>query len=367
LCARIDKNPISDLNISLIIHRSRHIDKTFLKNYQDEPTMGWQYFCNSSGMFRHFPATNWSFYPMNTYDCRMRPWFTNAASSSKDIVVLLEQSGSMMGSRLGIAIDVVRNILDTLTINDYVNVFSFNDSFRAIIDCKDGFTENQLVQATSANIFDLKQALNNVKAGGQTDLAEALNHTLKLLQSSRDGSAHCNQVIMLITDGMEYNETIREVFKKQNWDKNNDVRVFSYLIGEMIPEHDYEQVKLMACENRGYYVQIDTKMETREQVLKYIPVMARPMAYNKTQNPVIWSTVYADLLDSHRITNYDWDCLQKDTQRQRVVHYLRTYQYYPCITDNDDKDDRSPYRKYVFMTTVAMPAFEQDKNSVMTT
>ncbi|XP_070489901.1 voltage-dependent calcium channel subunit alpha-2/delta-3-like [Chironomus tepperi] len=349
-----------DINITKIIHRSKSIDKAFEANYKEDPTIGWQYFCNSSGLFRHYPATSWNFYPMNIYDCRMRHWFTNAATSSKDIIILIEQSGSMVGTRLDIAIDVVRNILDTLTINDFVNVFSFNDTIRPIIECKN--ISDKLIQATSANIFELKQALGNIEAEDQTDLAEALNHTFKLLSQTRERGSHCNQAIMLITDGMEYNKTIQDIFKVNNWDKGNQVRVFSYLIGEMIPEHDYEQVKLMACENRGYYVQIDTKTETREQVLKYLPVMARPLALNRTQNPIIWSAVYADIMDAYRITNYDWNCKQRDMQRARMVDYLKHYQYYPCIRQDEDDDD-PPSRKYVFMTTVAMPAFEQDTKS----
>lgn len=226
----------------------------------------------------------------------MRHWYTNAASSSKDLIILIEQSGSMTGERLDIAIDVVRNILDTLSVNDFVNVFSFNDTIRPIIDCED--IGKKLIQATSSNIFELKQALANIEAEDQTDLAEALNKAFPLLHETRDTGSHCNQAIMLITDGMEYNNTIQDIFKDNNWDKGFPVRVFSYLIGEMIPEHDYEQVKLMACQNRGYYVQIDTKTETREQVLQYIPVMARPLAFNKTQNPIIWSSVYADVMVS---------------------------------------------------------------------
>ena len=46
-----------------------------------------------------------------------------------------------------------------------------------------------------------------------------------------------------------------------------------------------------------------------------------------------------------------------------MVDYLKFYQYYPCIREDDDDED-PPHRKYVFMTTVAMPAFEQDSKSV---
>lgn len=289
----------------------------------------------------------------------MRHWFTGAAASSKDIMILVERSGSMLGKRIEIAIDVVRNILDTLTPNDYVNVLQFNDTAEYMTDCAQG-----LVQATSSNVFDMKHALSGIEPHGQTDLAEALWLAFEVLESHKKTSANCNQVIMLITDGMEYNLTIQSIFRKYNWEKGNNVRVFSFLIGEQIPEGDFEQVKLMACENRGYYTQIDTIKETREQALKYIPVMARPLALSSIQSPVVWSNVYVDIIEPFRTTNYDWNCKQSEVQRERVVKYLREYDWYPCITMNDPEMSSPEYRKYVFMTTVSMPAYERGINAV---
>lgn len=51
----------------------------------------------------------------------------------------------------------------------------------------------------------------------------------------------------------------------------------------------------MACANRGYYVHLSTLAEVREQVLQYIPVMARPLVLNRTNHPIIWTPVYADI------------------------------------------------------------------------
>lgn len=341
--------------MSMIIHRSRGLDRAFLENYRRDSTIGWQYFCNSSGLFRHFPATEWNFHPVNTYDCRMRHWFTGAAASSKDVMILVERSGSMLGSRIAIAIDVVRNILDTMTPNDYVNVLQFNQTSEYLISCAES-----LIQATTSNIFDLKQALNDIAPDGQGDLAEALEKAFETLEKHKRNSSNCNQVIMLITDGMEYNETIQAIFRKY---KGNNFRVFSFLIGEQIPEHDYEQIKLMACENRGYYTQIDTIKETREQALKYIPVMSRPLSLS-AHNPIAFSNVYVDIMDTFRTTNYDWNCKQREVQRDRVVKYLNEYDWYPCITKNSPEEPDPEYRKYVFMTTISMPAFERGENAV---
>lgn len=35
--------------------------------------------------------------------------------------------------------------------------------------------------------------------------------------------------------------------------------------------------------------------EVREQVLNYIPVMARPLVLNRTTHPIIWTPIYADI------------------------------------------------------------------------
>lgn len=292
------------------------------------------------------------------YDCRLRHWFTGAAASSKDIMILIESSGSMEGERIVIAKDVVRNILDMLTPNDYVNVIQFNDTAEYMLDCGRG-----LIQATSSNIYELKRSLSLVETKGRTDLATALIESFKVLALHKNTSANCNQAIMLITDGMEYNTTIQDIFREYNWENGTNVRVFSFLIGEQIPEGDFEQVKLMACENRGYYCQIDTLSETREQVLRFINIMARPLAYS-TQNPLVWSNLYVDIMDPYRTTNYDWSCKQIEVQRERVVRYLREYDWYPCITMNDPEEPNPAFRKYVFMTTVSMPAYDRGINAV---
>lgn len=77
----------------------------------------------------------WKQEPVDLYDCRMRSWYIEAANSAKDIIVLVDNSGSMMGQRKEIAKHVVSNILDTLGSNDYVNVFSIQNDTEEVVDC----------------------------------------------------------------------------------------------------------------------------------------------------------------------------------------------------------------------------------------
>lgn len=72
---------------------------------------------------------------IDLYDSRMRPWYTTAANSPKNIVILQDTSGSMTGRRREIARHVVYTILDTLTDNDYVNVYNFSANATPIVPC----------------------------------------------------------------------------------------------------------------------------------------------------------------------------------------------------------------------------------------
>ena len=45
----------------------------------------------------------------------------------------------------------------------------------------------------------------------------------------------------------------------------------------------------------GYFTHVTTLAEVKEQVLKYIPVMARPLVLLREQHPIRWTGVYADI------------------------------------------------------------------------
>ena len=120
--------------------------------------------------------------------------------------------------------------------------------------------------------------------------------------------AEANQAIMLVTDGVPYTyETIFQVisnfihfqvddnfllFQEYN-QPHKPVRVFTYLIGREIS--DLDAAKWMACENKGYFTHVTTLAEVKEQVLKYIPVMARPLVLLREKHPIRWTGVYADI------------------------------------------------------------------------
>lgn len=108
---------------------SEELTRVFKNNLVQNPRLTNQYFASPYGIMRLFPAQKWPIARTDPdlYDARMRPWYVAGASSRKDVIILVDASGSMTGSRRDIAKGVVFEILDTLTHNDHFLVLRFND------------------------------------------------------------------------------------------------------------------------------------------------------------------------------------------------------------------------------------------------
>ncbi|ERE67163.1 voltage-dependent calcium channel subunit alpha-2/delta-4-like protein [Cricetulus griseus] len=270
------------------VYMSEALNPVFVENFQRDPTLTWQYFGSSTGFFRIYPGIKWK--PdengVITFDCRNRGWYIQAATSPKDIVILVDMSGSMKGLRMAIAKHTITTILDTLGENDFVNIIAYNDYVHYIEPCFKGI----LVQADRDNREHFKQLVDELMVKGVGVVSQALIEAFEILnqfQESRQGSL-CNQAIMLITDGAV--EDYEPVFEKYNW-PDRKVRVFTYLIGREVTFAD--RLKWIACNNKGYYTQISTLADAQENVMEYLHVLSRPMVINHDHD-IIWTEAYMD-------------------------------------------------------------------------
>ncbi|XP_077871592.1 voltage-dependent calcium channel subunit alpha-2/delta-4 isoform X7 [Ictidomys tridecemlineatus] len=270
------------------VYMSEALNPVFVENFQRDPTLTWQYFGSATGFFRIYPGIKWT--PdengVITFDCRNRGWYIQAATSPKDIMILVDISGSMKGLRMAIAKHTIITILDTLGENDFVNIIAYNDYVHYIEPCFKGI----LVQADRDNREHFKQLVEELVVKGVGVVDQALNEAFQILkkfQEARQGSV-CNQAIMLITDGAV--EGYEPIFQKYNW-PDRKVRVFTYLIGREVSFAD--RLKWIACNNKGYYTQISTLADAQENVMEYLHVLSRPMVINHDHD-IIWTEAYMD-------------------------------------------------------------------------
>ncbi|KAL7408468.1 hypothetical protein ABVT39_023905 [Epinephelus coioides] len=265
------------------------LERVFIENRKEDSSLRWQVFGSATGVTRYYPATPWRApNKIDLYDVRRRPWYIQGASSPKDMVIIVDVSGSVSGLTLKLMKTSVVEMLDTLSDDDYVNVARFNEKADAVVPCF-----RTLVQANVRNKKIFKEAVMHMQAKGTTDYKSGFTFAFEqLLNESSAPRANCNKMIMMFTDGGE--DRAQEIFEKYNW-PNKTVRVFTFSVGQ----HNYDVTPLqwIACANKGYYFEIPSIGAIRINTQEYLDVLGRPMVLAGTRaKQVQWTNVYQDAL-----------------------------------------------------------------------
>merc|ERR1719361_2205473 len=102
-----------------------------------------------TGDFIQWPGIQWC---TNEFDPRFRPWYAAAASGPKDIVLVIDISGSMaLANRYEVAKQAAMKVVDTLIFSDWVSVVLFDTNLVTYSD--------ELVPMTDENKELLKEWL----------------------------------------------------------------------------------------------------------------------------------------------------------------------------------------------------------------
>ncbi|XP_076015083.1 voltage-dependent calcium channel subunit alpha-2/delta-1a [Genypterus blacodes] len=267
------------------------LEDIFRKNKEDDPSLLWQVFGSATGLTRYYPASPWidsstSANKIDLYDVRRRPWYIQGAASPKDMLILVDASGSVSGLTLKLIQTSVSKMLETLSDDDYVNVIYFNDK------ATQAACFENLVQANVRNKHILKEAVLAISAKGMTNYRAGFELAFKQLAQMNVSRANCNKIIMLFTDGGE--EKAEEIFKKYN--PKQAVRIFTFSVGQ----HNYDKgpIQWMACTNKGYYYEIPSIGAIRLNTQEYLDVLGRPMVKaDRRAKQVQWTNVYLDALE----------------------------------------------------------------------
>ena len=102
--------------------------------------------------------------------------------------LVLDRSGSMMGEKLRTMKEAVKSVIDQLTQNDFISIVTFESR-----------TEVLVASQPVGDKKGLKQLVEKIQEGGGTNLASALNASIRLIaESSRQNEV---RRIILLTDG----------------------------------------------------------------------------------------------------------------------------------------------------------------------
>jgi Ca-activated chloride channel family protein len=129
----------------------------------------------------------------------------------RDVVLVLDRSGSMQGWKMVAARRAAARIVDTLTAGDRFAVLCFDHSVERAPDLPEG-----LAEATDRNRFRAIGHLARTDARGGTEMVQPLDTAVRLLaapaepaaagEPGADGAPARDRVLVLVTDGQVGNE-----------------------------------------------------------------------------------------------------------------------------------------------------------------
>ncbi|CAK1553799.1 unnamed protein product [Leptosia nina] len=343
---------------------------TFRENYAQDATLDFQYFCSASGFLRHYPAALWdSLYNLNVgaddvFDCRLRPWYVSASGAPRDILILLDASGSMYNSsNLVTAEHLTGTLLNALTDDDQVNVLRFNVKVQSPISC----FNDKLVSANNVNSAAMMSALRRQKLKNESLIGDVLAYSVNLLkkQHNLDKPLSCQQAIVLITDSLyiNYTDLMRQL------DPEGKIRLFIMWLHDQYGLRDNTRNlgSSMSCDRDGYFAELITDSDVTEQVMRILRVLERPLVAQRKKRLRVYSDLYAHMEDPRRGEFY-WQMKENSEQEYRYKQLRKNRDKFLKSTrkDLDRMANLEQYGQYYeeevinyrLQISVAVPVFE---------
>ncbi|KAF3859379.1 hypothetical protein F7725_021778, partial [Dissostichus mawsoni] len=196
---------------------------------------------------------------------------SNLSPLPKNIVFVIDVSGSMWGVKMKQTVEAMQAILEDMTIDDHFSVIDFNHNVRC--------WNEELVAGSSIQIADAKRYVQNIKPNGGTNINEALMRAVQMLvRASNQGLIDPRSVsmIILVSDG---DPTVGEI-KLGTIQKNvkrvmrEEFSLFSLGIGFDV---DYDFLERIAMENRGMAQRIYANHDAAEQLRAFYSQVSSPL------------------------------------------------------------------------------------------
>lgn len=134
-----------------------------------------------------------------TFHLTLMPPALTAAQRPRDLVFILDRSGSMAGWKMVTARRALGRMVETLTDRDRFTVYAFDDR----IESPPSLGGQLLVPGTDRNRFLAAQFLSSIEARGGTEMAQPLDRAAAQLA---EGPADRDRIVVLLTDGQVGNE-----------------------------------------------------------------------------------------------------------------------------------------------------------------
>ena len=284
-----DNNPRAD-EVKETVCYTRHLDDWFVStNANNEASQVYgdrlpqMYFGGHNGAFRIYPARHSE--TCGSYDTRERPWYVAASSGPKDVVIVLDTSGSMSSyDRISLQSTAANDVIDALTIGDHFGVVEFNSGAQTLNP------GGRLLQATVENKDSIKALVDNLAAGGGTNFYNGFYAAFDLLDTStaNEFTSNCHTAILFLTDGDGGSTGLYDMINQRN--AAHDATVFTYSLGsganDVVP-------KQIACETGGLWAEVPDGDDLSSYMTGYYKLLAMGLGDGANEGFTAWVEPYA--------------------------------------------------------------------------
>lgn len=226
------------------------------------------------------------------YDPRVSDWFVTASTGPKDIVIVIDESGSMSDkatsfspSKWELAQDAVVKLIDSFSFTDYVNIVTFSTNGSPI------WTDSNLARATKENKERLKSLILYRYPGGGTNFNSGFEVAFDILIdgcTEEFACSNCQKIILFLTDGIDggtptaIDQAIESRQTRLKEVHGSRATIFTY---SMTTDADDRIPRQIACANNGAWSFVDENTQTRELLGSYY----RYIAVNRVSNSPVWT------------------------------------------------------------------------------
>ncbi|KAK9407581.1 inter-alpha-trypsin inhibitor heavy chain H6 [Crotalus adamanteus] len=195
----------------------------------------------------------------------------------KDVVFVIDISGSMYGTKLKQIKKAMHVILSDLHQNDHFNIVTFSDAVNV-------WKPSQSIQATSQNIRRAKDYVSKMEADGWTDINAALLAAASIFNGSSlvDGKVEKEPripLIIFLTDGEPTSGVTAgsRILTNAQQALKGTISLFGLAFGD---DADYGLLRRLSLENRGVARRIYEDADATLQLKGFYDEIASPLLYD---------------------------------------------------------------------------------------
>ncbi|CAE8654690.1 unnamed protein product, partial [Polarella glacialis] len=232
--------------------------------------VGYQYFADqASGSMITWPLADWC--PATGFDPRFRPWYAAGATGPKDIVVVVDVSGSMStAKRYQKSQQATEAILNTLVWKDFATIILFNRGIAAVYS-------DVLVPVTNTNRECMLKWLDEQEwMSGGTNFRVPIEKVFAVIEASVTAgkTSTCQRAVMFLTDGeAEFDEA--DFLQAQQMSSEWDTVWFTYALGSGA---NTVVTKRLACDNKGIFYPVSDTADLTQIMAAYYAYFASGQA-----------------------------------------------------------------------------------------